>query len=379
MDTTVIDKKRSDLADVLGQIEVLASRDDFKADDVSELRTRADMLKSQVQTLTEAMAARAASTDMDAVLQRAARTQERKQAEYAAAGESIGELFTRSAQFSSYSGVGTTGRVETGLLTRALPMKTFQFDHLGDPTSRVRETAPLRTPLLNLVGGIPVSYGGFKVVTLQVKGGVNPVVPTAEGVQKPSVELEEVPVTVSLETLPVWTQVTRQALEDVPGLRARIDAKLSRLVLAAAEKRVADAILGASLASVDGDGDLFAGIRLGIAEVQDAGWVPSVVMLNPHDWAAIDVAKLKLGFEKSGMWDLTPVASSDVTAGTAVVADISAAVERYEKSAGVSVYITDSHASTFTENVFTILAELRDDSVVVDASAAVKVTAGTAP
>jgi hypothetical protein len=379
MDTTVIDKKRSDLADVLGQIEVLASRDDFKADDVSELRTRADMLKSQVQTLTEAMAARAASTDMDAVLQRAARTQERKQAEYAAAGESIGELFTRSAQFSSYSGVGTTGRVETGLLTRALPMKTFQFDHLGDPTSRVRETAPLRTPLLNLVGGIPVSYGGFKVVTLQVKGGVNPVVPTAEGVQKPSVELEEVPVTVSLETLPVWTQVTRQALEDVPGLRARIDAKLSRLVLAAAEKRVADAILGASLASVDGDGDLFAGIRLGIAEVQDAGWVPSVVMLNPHDWAAIDLAKLKLGFEKSGMWDLTPVASSDVTAGTAVVADISAAVERYEKSAGVSVYITDSHASTFTENVFTILAELRDDSVVVDASAAVKVTAGTAP
>jgi hypothetical protein len=379
MDTTVIDKKRSDLADVLGQIEVLASRDDFKADDVSELRTRADMLKSQVQTLTEAMAARAASTDMDAVLQRAARTQERKQAEYAAAGESIGELFTRSAQFSTYSGVGTTGRVETGLLTRALPMKTFQFDHLGDPTSRVRETAPLRTPLLNLVGGIPVSYGGFKVVTLQVKGGVNPVVPTAEGVQKPSVELEEVPVTVSLETLPVWTQVTRQALEDVPGLRARIDAKLSRLVLAAAEKRVADAILGASLASVDGDGDLFAGIRLGIAEVQDAGWVPSVVMLNPHDWAAIDVAKLKLGFEKSGMWDLTPVASSDVTAGTAVVADISAAVERYEKSAGVSVYITDSHASTFTENVFTILAELRDDSVVVDASAAVKVTAGTAP
>jgi hypothetical protein len=378
MDTTVIDKKRSELADVVTQIEALATRDSFVPEDVAELQTRANGLKAQIQTLTEAMQTRAASTDMDAVLQRAARTQEQKQREYAEAGESIGSLFTRSAQFSGYAGVGTTGRVETGLLTRALPMKTFQFDHLADPTSRIKEGAPLRTPLLNLVGGIPVSYGGFKVVSLQVKGE-NPVVPTAEGVAKPSVELEEISVPVNLETLPVYTQVTRQALEDIPGLRARIDSKLSRLVLSAAEKRVAAAILAATLPAVDGDGDLFAGIRNGIATVQDNGWVPSVVLINPLDWAAIDIAKLKLGFEKSGMWDLTPVASSSVTAGTAVVADIQAAVERYEKSSGVSVYITDSHANTFTENVFTILAELRDDTVVVDASAAVKVTAGTAP
>jgi hypothetical protein len=150
-------------------------------------------------------------------------------------------------------------------------------------------------------------------------------------------------------------------------------------VLSAAEKRIADAILAASLPTADGDGDLFAGIRNGIAQVQDNGWVPNVVLINPMDWAAIDVAKLKLGFAVAGMWDLTPVASSSVTAGTAIVADIQSAVERYERSSGVSVYITDSHASTFTENVFTILAELRDDTVVVDASAAVKVTAGTAP
>jgi hypothetical protein len=384
MDTTVIDKKRSELADVVTQIEALATRDSFVPEDVAELQTRANGLKAQIQTLTEAMQTRAASTDMDAVLQRAARTQEQKQREYAEAGESLGSLFTRSAQFSGYAGVGTTGRVETGLLTRALPMKSAVFEVQSNPMNGYRDGAPLRTPLLNLVGGIPVSYGGFKIAALQVKGtggapGANPVVVTAEGVAKPSVELEEISVPVNLETLPVYTQVTRQALEDIPGLRARIDSKLSRLVLSAAEKRVAAAILAATLPAVDGDGDLFAGIRNGIATVQDNGWVPSVVLINPLDWAAIDIAKLKLGFEKSGMWDLTPVASSSVTAGTAVVADIQAAVERYEKSSGVSVYITDSHASTFTENVFTILAELRDDTVVVDASAAVKVTAGTAP
>lgn len=379
MDTAVIDKKRSDLADVLGQIEVLAGRDDFKADDVADLKTRANQLKDQIQTLTDAMAARAASTDMDAVLQRAARTQERKQAEYAAADETIGELFTRSAQFTNYAGVGSTARVETGLLTRALPMKSAVFAEMGDPRNGYRDGAPLRTPLLSLVGGIPVSYGGFKIASLQIKGaGANPVVATAEGVLKPSVEFEEVAVPVNLDTLPVWTQVTRQALEDIPGLRARLDAKLTRLVLAAAEKRVADAILAATLPAVTGAGDLFAGIRNGIATVQSAGWIPNVVLVNPLDWAAIDVAALaRACCSGNDMWNLTPVASPSVTAGTAVVADIAAAVERYEKSSGVSVYITDSHAGTFTENVFTILAELRDDTVVVDASAAVKVTAGT--
>lgn len=379
MDTKTIDSKREALADVLTQIETLATRDEYKPEDTAELQTRAEGYKAQISALTEAMAARAASSDMDAILQRSARVQEQRARAIEVEGETLGAMFTRSAQFSGYSGIGNTGKVETGLLTRALPMQSADFTEHTDPRNRLREGAPLRTPLLSLVGGIPVSYGGFKVASMQVKGGTNPVVPVAEGAVKPSVELEEIAVPVSLDTLPVWTQITRQALEDVPGLRARIDAKLTRLVLSAAEKRVASAILAATLPAVTGAGDLFAGIRNGIAEVQDAGWMPSVVLINPRDWASIDVAALARGFAVDGMWTLTPVASSSVAAGTAVVADIAAAVERYEKSSGVAVYITDSHAATFTENVFTILAELRDDPVVVDASAAVKVTAGNKP
>jgi len=234
MDTKVIDQKREALADVLTQIETLATREEFKPEDTAELQTRAEGYKAQIQALTEAMATRAASSDMDALLQRSARVQEQRQREFSEAGVTLGEMFTRSGQFSGYAGVGTTGRVDTGLLTRALPMKSDVFAEHMDPRNRIREGAPLRTPLLNLVGGIPVSFGGFKVASLQVVGGSNPVVPTAEGVLKPSVELEEVAVPVNLDTLPVWTQVTRQALEDVPGLRARIDSKLPRLVLSAA-------------------------------------------------------------------------------------------------------------------------------------------------
>lgn len=388
METTVIDRKRSDLADVLSQIETLAARDEFKPEDTAELQTRAETLKSQIGTLTQVLHTRAANSEFEQILRRAERTREHKQQEAAAEGETLGSLFTRSRQFSGYAGVGSTGKYETGLLTRALPMKSASFASELNPMNAYRPGPALRTPLLNLVGGIPVAYGGFQVTTLQVKGtggaaGPNPVVPTAEGVAKPSVEFEEKNVSVSLETLPVYTQVTRQALEDIPGLRARLDDKLTRLVLAAAEKRVADAILAATLPAVDGDGDLLAGIRNGIASVQEAGGVPSVVLLNPLDWAAIDIGLLGKTLNGAviagSMWNVTPVASSNVTAGTAVVADIAAAVERYEKSSGVAVYITDSHANTFVENVFTILAELRDDPVVVDVTVAAKVTAGTAP
>jgi hypothetical protein len=390
MDTTVIDRKREALADVLVQIETLATRDEFSPDEVAELQTRAEGYKAQIAALTEAMATRASASELDSILQRAARSQEAQQrtASGLAQGESLGELFTRSMQFANYAGIGSSSRLETGLLTRALPMTTAAFPVALDPRNGYREGAALQTPLLDLVGGIPTQYGGFKIGSLQVKGtggapGPNPVVPTAEGVQKPSVEFEEVSVQVNLETLPVFTQVSRQALDDVPGLRARIDSKLTRLVLQAAEKRVAAAILAATLPAVDGAGSLIAGIRNGVASVQEAGWNPNVLLVSPSDWAAMDIELLgkALGSPNinGAFWSVRPVAVPGMTAGTVVVADISAAIERYEKSSGVSVYMTDSHASTFTENVFTILAELRDDNVVVDASAAAKVTAGEAP
>jgi hypothetical protein len=389
VETTIIEKKRSDLSDVLTQIETLAAGDDFNEGDADILRARASTLKAQIASLTDAMESRASQAQMDDVLARAARTRAATEgvAEAAASGESLGEIFVRSRQFTGYGGIGASSRVSTGVLTRALPMKTTSFMSLVDARTQYRPGAPLRTPLLDLVGGIPTQYGGFKIVSLQVKGtggapGPNPVVPTAEGVLKPSVEFEEVPVMVNLETLPVWTQVTRQALEDVPQLRERIDGKLTRLVLQAAEKRVATAITSATLPTAEGGGSLIAGIRNGVAVVQEAGWSPSVVLLSPADWAAMDVELLgkALGSPtvNTAFWDVRPVAVPGMTAGTVIVADLAQAIERYEKGTGVDVYMTDSHADTFTSNVITVLAELRDDSVVVDASAAVSVTAGDA-
>jgi hypothetical protein len=62
-------------------------------------------------------------------------------------------------------------------------------------------------------------------------------------------------------------------------------------------------------------------------------------------------------------WGLTPIPHIAQTAGTATVGDFTVGVERYVRS-GVNLYITDSHASTFIANVFTLLAESRELTVV---------------
>jgi hypothetical protein len=41
---------------------------------------------------------------------------------------------------------------------------------------------------------------------------------------------------------------------------------------------------------------------------------------------------------------------------------------------GISLYVTDSHASTFTANVFTLLAERRSKTVVVKPQALAECT-----
>jgi hypothetical protein len=80
------------------------------------------------------------------------------------------------------------------------------------------------------------------------------------------------------------------------------------------------------------------------------------------DWADLDIAVM-VGANggptrNQSFWGLTPVADAGQPAGTATVGDFKTGVTLFYR-AGVGVYATDSHAETFTSNVFTILAERR--------------------
>jgi hypothetical protein len=75
-------------------------------------------------------------------------------------------------------------------------------------------------------------------------------------------------------------------------------------------------------------------------------------------------------------WGLVPIPSTAQSAGTAVVGDFRTAVTQFYRSE-VGLYITDSHASTFIANVFTLLAERRSLAAVLRPAALVEVAAGS--
>ena len=162
-------------------------------------------------------------------------------------------------------------------------------------------------------------------------------------------------------------------------LRSIIDTQLVRAVLRKCEELAVTAVTGATLPTAQAPargGTLQGAIRLGVAKVQAAGWQPNAVAVNPDDAAGIDIAALSLasGCCADNFWNLRVVPVPGLTAGTAIVGDFSNGAVTFERTAGVSVFITDSHADTFIHNVFTMLAETRRKTVVQRADAFAKVS-----
>jgi len=105
--------------------------------------------------------------------------------------------------------------------------------------------------------------------------------------------------------------------------------------------------------------------------------MPSAVILNPADWAELDIEVFTNNHSGpvvgQRFWGLTPIAANSQPVGTATVGDMSAGVQRYART-GVNLYITDSHAETFLSNVFTLLAEARARTIVTRPQALVECT-----
>ena len=275
--------------------------------------------------------------------------------------ESTGQAFVGSEEFRSYDFHGKVGMevTEEGAWfeTRAPLMTTDLPKMIGTGTFAIAEPTEA-TPLFGLIGSEQVSSGSFEYVSYTLTNNAA-VVP--EGTVKPESELVENIVPGTLETVAHWTQVTRQTLEDSSRVRSIIDGKLRDGVNKKVHDQIVAALLAANLPTVAGD-TLLASIRLGVATVQVAGFAPNAVLLNPMDWAELDLSVMdgtvNGPVRQQSFWGMTPVPSAEQAAGTATVGNFKAGATLFYRS-GVGVFATDSHADTFTSNIFTILAERR--------------------
>lgn len=288
---------------------------------------------------------------------------------------SFGQAFVESEQFRSYTGRGQSGVVE---LTDFMPHQqraAIMTTDLSIPNyvlpPRIQDiTIP---PMLTVVDVVGVSAGTVEWVV--VSGDPQAVV-TAEGAAKTEAVLTFTPVSAPLDTLAHWTQITRQALEDATYIRSVVEGKLRRGITLAIADAINDAIVAATLPTATvptGAGvTLLDAIRVGVGTVQGNGYQPNAVVLNPADWAALDISVMggTLGGPTVGtnFWGLTPVASRWQTAGVALVGDFKAGVVWFDRNVS-SVFMSDSHQDLFIKNTLVILAETRGKAAVPEPNA----------
>lgn len=381
----VLDDLRAERDQARDAAIALAESDDFDptSDAFRALETRSATLDSQIERLVDLYSRRDAADALNGRMARSAARAETREA--APAMHSWGETFVRSDVFATYPGRGTSSRVilDDDPQVRALPTGLADLLAAGwkGGSQSVDATAPaIPTPLLDTMPTITVSQNAIDVVTWEKIAGGAAIVP--EKGAKPSAEWAPTSTPTNLDNIAVYTQLTRQLIEDAAAVRSLIDTELRREVLLKEESEAAAALVAATLPTADGAGDLMAAIRVGMAEVQAAGYNPTAALINPADWAALDLVvfggTLAGPTIQSTYWGLRLIASAAQPEGTVTVGDFASGVQHYTRS-GVALYVTDSHADTFLSNVFTLLAERRSKTVVTRPAALCEVTAGTAP
>ena len=368
---------RAKLNDLVGQMTAIVEseeRSDAATANLRALETAAGEVRARLEDLARVAELRQAGDELTGRIGRAAaRTAER---EPAAVSESLGERFVRSDAFTSYPGLGSSSRIGFDvpeLLQRALPLtNTTWAGAFTKPAPRDISQPTAATPLLDLIPAIPWDDEIVPFVKWAKAAGGATVV--AENASKPSVEFLPTSTQEAMETIAVWTEATRQLLKRPDAVKAKIDAQLVADIMRQAEAEAAAAIAAATVPTATG-ATLLASIRKGVATLQKSGLAANAVLLNPDDWADldIDVFNSTLNGPTIGQrfWSLTPIPVGSQAAGTAMVGDFNVACERFVNRR-VEVFLTDSHASNFTKNVITILAESRELTSVVRPYALVK-------
>ncbi len=357
-------EKRNAAADHIDEINAELAENP----DNAELAERAGEIVAEVEALDERIATFVKNTESRARFEsmvgglKIKKDKEIKMQEYRTAGEA----FVGSDEFRAYNG-GTSGRVNVELRA-TIDTLTEPGSAWVRPDRLVAPGARFSTPLLDAFNRIIVSSNSIEWVTTGLAPEAEIV---AEGDLKPEATLISSLDVINLDTVAHWVSATRQVLEDAPALRSYIDSMLLQGVYKKLDGVAGAALTGATLPTATG-ADLISAVRVGIGTVQEAGFAPSLVVLNPSDYAAMDVDMLSKTLDgdriRATYWGLDVVASAQVTAGTAYVGDFAAGSAFFDRNVA-SVYVTDSHAENFTSNIITILGEARAAAVISNVNA----------
>lgn len=208
---------------------------------------------------------------------------------------------------------------------------------------------------------------------------------TAEGASKPESALTFSLVNMPVSTVAHWIKISKQLAADNAALAAYVNTRMRYGVNRKVETQLvagdgtapnisgifdtgnytahgyADAALGSTLKKL-------VLIRKIIADAWAAGYPADAILMNPVDWAAVEIdllttaaGQVPFKYDEMGqprLWGLPVVQSVGVTADTFAVGAFAQAYTVYNRQ-DVVVELSDSDADNFTKNLITIRAERR--------------------
>lgn len=383
MTSSVLEKICDERDEVRSAAIAIAESDSFSPEDPTfvDLQTRAVELDARVASLTTLMEQRQAADALDGKFAKAHQQRQQNQPQtQTRESDSWGSAFVRSSAFTDYGRHGQSAKfeIDTAVQERALPMKVSEMFSAGlkGQVMTVDTTAPAApTPLLDVMTKVQVQGNALEYVAWSKTAGGAATV--AEAAPKPSSEFRPVVTPATLELIATWSSLTRQMLEDYTAVRDIVDQELRREISREEEEHAAAAIVAATIPTASGD-DLLSAIRVGIGSVQSLGYSPNAVLLNPSDYADLDIsvmgATLLGPTIRANFWGLTPVPANSQPAGTATVGDFATATRFFYRSE-IALFISDNVGSDFLSNIFTLLSERRSLSAVVRPQALVECSA----
>jgi len=296
---------------------------------------------------------------------------------------SAGERFVEDDQFKAFAGqTRPRGRV----LVEVKDITSLTTDAAGSAGALVNsdrrglqvEIPQRRLTVRSLI--LPGQTVSNAIEYEQEKLFQNNAAPVPEGELKPQSELQFEDKTATVRTIAHWMRTSVQILADAPGLRSIIDQRL-RFGLALAEENqllngsgsgqnllglvtaaVAYAAAGGLTATTQVDV-----LRLMILQAALAEYPPNGIVINPIDWAAIEMAKDGQGRYLIGnpqgtvsptLWGLPVVATQAMGVDKALVGAFNLAAQIFDRQ-DATVDVSTEDGDNFRRNKVTIRAEER--------------------
>jgi len=182
-----------------------------------------------------------------------------------------------------------------------------------------------------------------------------------------------------VEKIAVWLPVTDEQLEDVAGIAGYINSRLTYMIRARLDGQilVGDGVtpnllgtlnLASVLTQAKGNDPTPDALYKAMTQVRVTGFgEPSDVFIHPNDWQSIRLLSTADGIYLFGspmeagpsrIWGVPVTQTTRETENTAVVGDYRGYSNLYVRK-GVTVKVSDSHASYFIQGVQAIKAEMR--------------------